>query len=135
MLHSPKGTQIAGDYVQGDKLTTYVNSQRGLSKPAGFEKDRKDGLYVLRIIFTQTPGIWDAGVELVIQCQTTGPYKEAEIVSGMPPVRVETVQREKERGVFIYRSSTPPLKDMPVVLEFLSESEIGVARIATAPQA
>jgi len=111
-----------------------VNQQRKILPKIKLEKGKKGNNYLLRIVLTQTSGIWNQGTDFRLQIQTTGPFESSRIVKGLPPVQFNVRTSEnKEQGYYAYATSTAPINDEPIILEIVSKTEIDVSQVGINP--
>ena len=116
--------------------TVNVNQQRAISPQAQTKKEKREDSFILKLILSQTSGIWDPSTFFKLQVKTSGPYDTAEIVKGLPDLKFE-VQTiiDKENGLFVYSTRTAPLKDEPIILEIQSTTEIDLVEWRAEPLA
>ena len=136
--HSPQIHNITS-YNQSGGITAHtvnVNQQRAISPQAQVNKEKRGDTFILQVILNQTSGVWDPGTVFKLQVKTSGPYKAANIVRGLPSSQseVHTVE-DKENGFFAYSTKTAPLKDEAVILEIQSETEIDLEELSVEPLA
>ncbi len=116
--------------------TVNVNQQRAISSQAQTRKEKRGDNFVLQVILEQTSGMWDPGTTFRLQVKTSGPYKTASIVRGLPSAQSNVlISENKEQGFFSFSTITPPLKDEPIILEVQSVSEIDLVELNVEPLA
>ena len=111
-----------------------LNKKRVIRREYSRQKSRtSDNLYLLRLTFQQSDGIWDAGTVFWMKLKLTGAYKSYEFVSGFPRALSDVTTAENAANGYIeFKTSTPPLNE-PIVLEIIYEAEMNVAAIWLTP--
>lgn len=125
-------------YNQSGGITAYtvnVNQQkRAISSKANIKKWKKGNDFVLQIILNQTSGVWDPSTVFKMKVKTSGAYKTAGVVKGMPIILYERViSEDKQKGFFSFSTRTAPLENEPIVFEFLSTNEIDIVQLSVEP--
>jgi hypothetical protein len=97
---------------------------------------KREDSFVLQVILEQTAGVWDSGTMFRLQVKTSGPYKVASIVRGLPSAQSNVlISENKEQGFFGFSTTTAPLKDEPIILEIQSVSDIDLVQLSVEPLA
>jgi hypothetical protein len=126
-------------YNQSGGITAHtvnVNQQRTILSQAQVKKEKRGDIFILQVILSQTSGVWDPSTMFGIQVKTSGPYKAANIVRGLPSAQFDVRTAEnKEDGFFAYSTRTAPIKDEPIVLEIQSATEIDLTELGVEPLA
>lgn len=113
-----------------------INQQRAISREVKIEKGKNNGKFIIRLIFTQTAGMWDQGADLKLQVKTTGSFEMCRIIRGLPPAQFNVrISEDKQNGFYSYATSTAPIKNEPIVMEILSNDLIDVSQIGIEPLA
>ena len=116
--------------------TQIVNQQRVIMPEAKLEKGREGNNFIMRIVLTQTTGIWDQGTDFKLQVKTTGPFERCQIIQGFPPAQFNVrISENKEQGYYSYATTTAPLKDEPIVLKIISKDQIDISQLGIEPLA
>jgi hypothetical protein len=134
-LQNNKGNAQVNINSPGSNLN--INEKRVIRKKISVDKARKDKLYLLRLTFQQTDGIWDNGQKFWLQLQLTSSYSGFKFLSGFPAAlfnvrSTEGVAEAIEKGWIEFETTTPPLLE-PIVLEIESINEIDIVSIALQP--
>ncbi|MBN4081162.1 hypothetical protein JYT44_02235 [Caldithrix abyssi] len=131
-----KNNPYPKDNIGSPESKQIVIQRRVIKSKYSIEKNQRGQNYVLRVIMTQTPGIWDQSTEFQVIAKFSGPYKKASIVQGLPPVRLYVRVREnKEAGEYYFSTLTTPFPDSSIILEVISANEINLEKLKISPLA
>lgn len=118
--------------VNSPNSTQIINQTRNI-KEAFLKRYTRGNLYILRITFIQTDGIWSDGTKLRIMVQLSGSYKNYRFIQGLPTVQFGlTVIENKDQGLIDYSTESSPL-NVPIILEIESESYLNIIDLYVEP--
>jgi hypothetical protein len=135
----PQQVHNVTSYNQSGGVTAHtvnVNQQRAILPQAQVRKGKQEDSFILQVILSQTSGIWDQGTIFKLQVKTSGPYKTARFVGGMPSgLNDFRTGENKENGFFECSTTTAPLKGEPIILEIQSATDIDLKELGVEPLA
>jgi hypothetical protein len=135
----PQQIHNVTSYNQSGGITAHtvnVNQQRAILPQAQIKKGKQGESFIMQVILSQTSGIWDQGTVFKLQVKTSGPYKTARFVGGMPSgLNNYRTGENKENGIFECSTTTAPLKGEPIILEIQSATDIDLKELGVEPLA
>jgi len=111
-----------------------INQTRKIKKECDIQKNiDQNGVYITKIILTQTDGIWDQGETFKMQLKFSGSFKEYKFIQGFLG-GLQNVKEgiNEEKTTLYFETTTAPLKE-PIILEIKSEADINIERISVSP--
>jgi len=119
-INSPNSTQI-------------TNNIRVIEGTFRVENERKEDIFITRIILTQTKGIWNQGTLFKFGAKLSAPYIDYEFVKGMPSARMNWMTGDNPANGIIYIETTTAPLDEDIVVEIKSRTSARVEAIQAEP--
>jgi len=121
--------------VNSPNSSQIINEARKINRNFKIQEKNENGYYLTKAILTQTKGIWDPGEKFIIEVSLSEPFIEYDI-DGFPGIMLAVRKViNKERTFLHFETTTAPLKDKPIILEFKSEKPNKIIKIAAQPLA
>ena len=112
-----------------------INQQRKIIPKPETIQNKRNGKFILLVMFNQTKGLWDSGTILKIELKLTGSYENSDFVRGISKAQNEfSLKENKQEGIFLYSSTTPPFPGQPIIIEFVSENKIALDKFNVEPK-
>jgi hypothetical protein len=119
--------------VNSPSSTQIINEIRKINKEYNVKKSIENGIFITKIIFTQTNGIWNQGEKFKIAVELTGSFKAYKFLQGFHSGLQNVVAIENaEKTFFHFETTSAPLNEH-IILQIESEKSIDIKNISVHP--
>lgn len=129
-------TYVSSHYQSGGITagTINVNQQRKIIASPKIEKKSNKSTQTLRVILSQTSGIWDSGTNFQMHIKLSGPYETAKLTSGFPGGLQDAQEGEnKSAGEYFFSTATAPIANQLIIFEIDTPNGVEVTQFSVAP--